>query len=94
MRFGKPIRTNVAFNSGSRKKESTYDVLSVISYEAPLPMAPGGTTDGTTTSTTTGGFVGVGGTGNWAFAETIEPDGVSLLNLKYKEQDVHAFLAR
>lgn len=93
MRFSKPIRTNVAYNATLRRRPETYDVVALVAYESPLPMATGGTTDGTTT-TGGGGGSSVGGTGDWAFTETIESDGVSLLNVNYKAQQVHTFLAK
>lgn len=96
MRFSRPIRTNVAFNASLRTGNVSYNVVSLINYEPPLPLAAGGATDGTTltsSSTTTGTGGTIAGTGNWSFAETVETDGVSLLNVKYKERQVHTFLA-
>jgi len=69
---------SLAFNSAMPKLESFNSVFSAT-YVPPLPPA-GGTTPL------------LGTTGDWKFEEFLEMNGPSLLQLMYKDQQIHAFL--
>lgn len=93
MRFSsKPVKTNIAFNSSLRKGSTDYNVVSAAYYIPPLPKAVVMSTDGTPTDNTTT-TVNVGSSGMWSFAELADTDGGALLSLKFRNQQIHTFLA-
>lgn len=83
------LKTNLRYNAGNTKDRENFDAVAAANYVAPLPLA----TSTTSTTSTTVGTVGVGSSGNWQFTEIQEMDGVSLLNLIYKNQQIHTFLS-
>ena len=86
MSFRRRTKTNLGFNSASRRLE-TFNAVAAANYVPPLPVYPVAYVTETPTPTS------MGITGNWNFEELSEADGVSLLNLLYKSRQVHTFLS-
>jgi hypothetical protein len=81
MRFRSNLKTSIAYNASLRKETPNDKVYAAAYYVPPLPPAR----EPDTTS-------GVGSTGLWTFDEISDPDGSRILNLKYRNQQVHTFL--
>lgn len=88
MRNSKFTKTNIAYNPSLRKGVNDYDAVSAAYYVPPLPMAVSSSASNTPKPTVT-----IGNSGLWTFAEISDEDGVRLLSLKFRDQQVHTFLA-